>query len=98
MKPEAVVVHVSSKTHHVYVGRGGDWGNPFKIGEDGSRQEVIAKHRAWLWSQIQNGSISLDALASLHGQRLGCYCAPEPCHGDTLAAAAAWAYNQKEAS
>ena len=31
----------------VYIGRGrgGSWGNPFEIGKDGDRDEVVAKHR-----------------------------------------------------
>ncbi len=29
-----------------YIGRGSKWGNPFRIGPDGSRAEVIAKHAA----------------------------------------------------
>jgi hypothetical protein len=32
----------------VYVGRPSKWGNPFVIGRDGSREEVIAKYRAWI--------------------------------------------------
>lgn len=39
--------------HDIYIGRpksGGEWnyGNPFVIGRDGSRQEVIEKDRQWL--------------------------------------------------
>ena len=30
----------------VYIGRGSKWGNPFRIGEDGNRATVIAKHEA----------------------------------------------------
>ena len=30
----------------IYVGRPSKWGNPFVIGRDGSRDEVIAKYRA----------------------------------------------------
>jgi len=32
----------------IYVGRPSKWGNPFVIGRDGSRDEVIAKYRAWI--------------------------------------------------
>jgi Domain of unknown function (DUF4326) len=32
----------------VYVGRPSKWGNPFVIGRDGSRNDVIAKYRAWI--------------------------------------------------
>jgi hypothetical protein len=35
----------------VYVGRPSKWGNPVVIGRDGSRDEVIAKYRAWLVQQ-----------------------------------------------
>jgi hypothetical protein len=30
----------------VYIGRPSKWGNPFVIGRDGSREEVIEKYRA----------------------------------------------------
>lgn len=32
----------------VYIGRGSPWGNPFIIGKDGTRDEVIAKYEAYL--------------------------------------------------
>lgn len=35
----------------VYIGRPSKWGNPFVIGRDGSRAEVIAKYRAWIVAQ-----------------------------------------------
>lgn len=64
-----------------YVGRPSRWGNPFKIGRDGDRDEVIAKYRSFL-----NRSPELKALAreELAGRDLVCWCAPEPCHADVL--------------
>ena len=35
----------------VYIGRGSKWGNPFRIGPDGDRAAVIAKHERWLADQ-----------------------------------------------
>ena len=32
----------------VYFGRGSNWGNPFRIGTEGDRATVIAKHESWL--------------------------------------------------
>jgi hypothetical protein len=64
----------------VYIGRPSKWGNPFVIGRDGSRDEVIAKYRAWLASQPE----LLDALDELRGRDLVCWCAPLACHGDVL--------------
>lgn len=67
------------------------WGNRFRIGRDGTRAEVIELYRQWLWRQIKNGRVDIADLAALQNQRLGCWCAPEPCHGDVLKSAAAWA-------
>lgn len=74
------VVHCKRDPHDVYIGRPSKWGNPFRIGVDGTREEVIAKYRAWV---LENG---IDALArrELRGKVLGCWCAPEACHGDVL--------------
>lgn len=64
----------------IYIGRGSKWGNPFKIGRDGDRLEVIAKYRKY----ILNRSDLLADLHELKGKRLGCWCCPKPCHGDIL--------------
>lgn len=64
----------------IYVGRGSKWGNPFRIGVDGDRTAVIAKHERWLADQHQ----LLRALDELRGRDLVCFCAPKPCHGDIL--------------
>jgi len=37
------VVHCKKEQFNIYIGRPSKWGNPFKIGRDGSRQEVIQK-------------------------------------------------------
>ncbi len=81
------VVHCLRDNFDVYIGRpcsrfpGGKWGNPFRIGPDGDRDEVCDKHEAWIQTQPQ----LLAALDELKGKRLGCWCALLRCHGDTLA-------------
>ena len=37
----------------VYIGRPSLLGNPFQIGTHGTRDEVIAQYRVWLWQQIK---------------------------------------------
>lgn len=64
----------------VYIGRGSPWGNPFRIGPDGDRGAVIARHEAWLRGQHH----LLRAVPSLRGKDLVCFCAPAACHGDLL--------------
>ncbi len=67
------------------------WGNPYRIGPDGTRDEVIARYRAHLWRRIRSGEIALADLAAIDGRVYACWCHPRPCHGTVLARAAAWA-------
>lgn len=76
-----MVVHCKKSPYDVYIGRPSKWGNPFAIGRDGSREEVIVKYRGWLSA---NPAL-LKRLGELEGKVLGCWCAPLPCHGDVLA-------------
>ena len=85
----ATVVHCKREPYDVYIGRPSKWGNPFKIGRDGTRAEVVEKHEEWLLGIIvaPNGEKvpSLDETKKeLTGKRLGCFCAPLQCHGDNL--------------
>ena len=64
----------------IYIGRGSKWGNPFRIGPDGDRASVIAKHELGLRDQHH----LLRALDELRGHHLVCFCAPLACHGDLL--------------
>ena len=64
----------------MYVGRPTKWGNPFEIGVDGSREEVIEKYGKW----IQTQPALLDDLPELCDKVLACWCSPKPCHGDIL--------------
>lgn len=66
--------------NYVYIGRPSKWGNPFVIGADGTREEVIAKYEAWLMEQPQ----LLAALPELKDKDLVCFCSPQACHGDVL--------------
>lgn len=77
----ALVVHYKRRKYDVYVGRPTKWGNPFEIGRDGSREEVVRKYEEWIVTQPH----LMAALGELRGKVLGCWCAPEACHGDVLA-------------
>ena len=79
--------------YDVRIDRQTGWGNPFKIGPDGDRAEVIDKYHDYFWSAFADGKIILTDLAALHGKRLGCWCAPLPCHGDVLEVASEYAAN-----
>ena len=76
-----LVVHCKRAAYDVYIGRPSRWGNPFVVGRDGTRAQVIARYEAWLATQ----PALLAELASLAGKTLGCWCAPAACHCEVLA-------------
>lgn len=89
------VVHVKEAPFDTYIGRTCDrfsaspWANPFKIGPDGSREEVIERYH----QHIMESPELLQRIPELRGRTLGCWCksadAPHTlCHGDVLAALA----------
>ena len=65
----------------VYVGRPSKWGNPFQIGRDGTRAEVVQKYRQFI---CERPDLIADAKEELCGHDLICWCAPLACHGDVL--------------
>jgi len=74
------VVHCKKEKYDVYIGRPSKWGNPFQIGKDGTRDEVIEKYKAWILKQPE----LLNSLSELKDKILGCWCSPKPCHGNVL--------------
>lgn len=65
----------------VLVARPSKWQSPFKLGEDGTREEVIAKYRTHIENELAAGRLDITELT---GKDLVCYCAPLPCHGEVL--------------
>lgn len=74
------VVHYRKSAHDVYIGRPSKWGNPFEITDTRSRGQAIQEYEAWIRTQPD----LLEQLVELDGKILGCWCAPNRCHGDIL--------------
>ncbi|MCI0392156.1 MAG: DUF4326 domain-containing protein [Acidobacteria bacterium] len=78
----------------IYIGRPSVLGNPYTIGKDGTREEVIQRYRDWLWRQIKlRGEVyrelqRLVAKAKAEDLILICWCKqpdrPIDCHGDVV--------------
>lgn len=63
----------------IFIGRPSKYGNPFKIGIDGTRKEVIQKYKDWIIDQ------DIESIKhELRGKDLVCCCSPLKCHGDIL--------------
>ena len=67
----------------VLVDRTTDFGNPFVIGKDGTREEVIDKYEQWIF-QPEQTNLRIRMMRELAGCDLLCWCAPEECHADII--------------
>jgi len=63
-----------------YCGRPGPLGNPFVIGRDGTRDQVVDKFDAWVQTQQRLMAI----ITTLEGRDLICWCAPLRCHCEPI--------------
>jgi hypothetical protein len=69
-----------------YVGRPSALGNPFVIGRDGTREEVVAKYRDWLPARLDGDAAVREEFEALKvATALVCWCAPLACHADVIA-------------
>ncbi|HKZ40560.1 MAG TPA: DUF4326 domain-containing protein [Candidatus Hodarchaeales archaeon] len=60
------------------------WANRFMISRGKSRDEAMAQYRADILQKLRSGEIPRSELERLRGKNLGCWCHPEPCHGNVL--------------
>ncbi len=74
------VVHCKKDRYDIYIGRPSKWGNPFSIGKDGTREEVMQKYENYLLNNLN----LMNSLYELKDKVLGCWCKPKICHGDIL--------------
>ena len=66
----------------VRIDRRTEWGNPFEMPGDGDRETVIEAYKDYY---LPHKPSLQKRIGELSGKALGCWCAPEPCHGDVLA-------------
>jgi len=79
----------------VNIMRGSIFGNPFVIGKDGTRDEVIQKYKIYLWNRTKVDYAFKQAVLGLEDKNLVCCCKPLACHGDILEAAISYfIYNE----
>lgn len=84
--------------NNVYIGRKGivfidktrfpqnssKFANPFKIGKDGTREEVLLKYKNYIVNRLESDNDLIDELLLLKDKNLGCWCYPEMCHGNII--------------
>lgn len=85
MQAEVVNLY-KDPSYDVYIGRAGKgkdgyWGNPHS-GPD--KEANIKLFRTYFYDRIKTDEEFRNKLLQLRGKKLGCFCAPKPCHGDVI--------------
>lgn len=75
------VYNIRSKKSGKRIDRTTPFGNPFIIGRDGDREEVIRKFREYFY---KNKELRRLVRKELRGHDLLCWCKPLACHGDVI--------------
>lgn len=84
--------------NNIYIGRKGvvfidnirfpknssNFANPYKIGKDGTREEILLKYKNFIVNKLNNDKDLVVELLLLKGKNLGCWCFPKSCHGNIL--------------
>jgi len=86
------VVHHRKQPYDVFIGRPAKWSNPFSSKKHASakfkvetKAEALYQYALWVLSQPD---MIKSIKETLSGRVLGCWCAPNRCHGELLAAIA----------
>jgi hypothetical protein len=88
------VITIVNRSHTdlgVYVGRPSIFGNPFEIGKDGTRSEVIEKFEVYFVERLEKDPLfkkefdKLVEMARNGDLMLACWCVPNNrCHGEVI--------------
>ena len=96
-RPEpARAVNLRVSPFDIYVGRPGHgfkgpFGNPYAKGvvvdglEVASREQSIALYKTYFEKRVAEDEEFRARALMCRGKRLGCFCKPNPCHGDVVA-------------
>ena len=85
------VVNKYKEKYTHYIGRGSIFGNPFKIEVVGSRAKSISLYEGYvrklmaeIIAQKEEHKLPKAIYDLPEDAVLGCYCKPQPCHGDII--------------
>lgn len=83
------VVNIRKEAYDVYIGRAGHgmdgyFGNPFRLGPGMTRDDTLDRYRKYFYHRLGIDKEFRKRIGELQGKTLGCFCKPNPCHGDII--------------
>lgn len=76
----------------IYIGRPSMFGNPYSHLKGDTlatvivktREEATANYKAYFLARVESDPLFKDAVETLRGHDLACWCMPLSCHGDVI--------------
>ncbi|KAB4217196.1 DUF4326 domain-containing protein [Bacteroides uniformis] len=83
------VVNIRKESCDVYIGRAGHgkdgyFGNPFRLDAEMARGGTLESYRKYFYHRLSTDEEFRGRIGELRGKTLGCFCKPNPCHGDVI--------------
>lgn len=83
------VVNIRKEDYDVYIGRVGKgqdgyFGNPIRLNPGETRGSTLEKFKEYFYNRLQTDLQFKERIEALKGMTLGCFCKPNPCHGDII--------------
>lgn len=88
-KMETRVVNLYKEKFDIYIGRAGKgqngyYGNPFPLLKGEERGSSLEKYAKYFYERLEKDEEFKNNIHALKGKTLGCFCKPQPCHGDII--------------
>ena len=83
------VVNIRKESYDVYIGRAGHgkdgyFGNPFRLEATMAKGGTLDCYRKYFYHRLSTDEEFRRRIGELQGKALGCFCKPNPCHGDII--------------
>ena len=83
------MVNIRKESCDVYIGRAGHgkdgyFGNPFRLDAEMARGGTLESYRKYFYHRLSTDEEFRGRIGELRGKTLGCFCKPNPCHGDVI--------------
>lgn len=83
------VVNIRKEAYDAYIGRAGHgmdgyFGNPFRLEPGMARGDTLDRYRKYFYHRLGTDEEFRKRIEELLGKTLGCFCKPNPCHGDII--------------
>ena len=83
------MVNIRKESCDVYIGRAGQgkdgyFGNPFRLETTMTRGGTLDRYRKYFYHRLSADEEFRRRIGELRGKTLGCFCKPNPCHGDII--------------